>query len=75
MENLLVDNIDVLPLWIQKFERIVKLVLNIIFISGSKHLSISDYIFRNETHSDKNGMNQNDRMFSSRQEMFSLIYV
>jgi hypothetical protein len=75
MENYFFDNMEILPLWIQKLGRIAKLIINVTFISGSKHFSIADYVFRSKTYSNQNDITSNDRIFASRQEIFSLIYV
>lgn len=66
---------ETLPIWLQKLGRFARLVSNLAFISGSNYLSMTDYIFRNRTSCHQNDVTSNDRIFASRQEVFSLIYV
>lgn len=75
IENSIFDEIEILPLWFQKIGRIIRLVLNINSISGSDKISLTDYAFGNKTIIIQNDLTFNDRIFASRQELFSLIYV
>lgn len=75
IDNSVFDDMEILPFWLQKLIRIIKLVMIVNFISGSNYLSIADHLLKNKTFVYQNAMTVNDRIFASRQEIFSLIHV
>lgn len=75
-EDLLSNDLESLPLVFQKIRRVLKFIMKLNFVISSDYLRLSDIICTNKTEllQDDNS-NFYDRIFVSRQELFSLSHV